>query len=298
MPTFRSFAKINLHLEVVGRRDDGYHELRTIFSTIDLADDLEIEPAASGIALEVEGRPVPEGSSNLVYRAAAAFLERWGGLGGVRIRLRKKIPVGGGLGGGSSNAATTLLALARLAGATPPEVELARVAASLGADVPFFLVGGRALGLGRGDRIVPLADFASPLELWLAVPPFPISTAAVFAALSARTGRESDARVAAALVGQVPSTLDEAIGGNDLEEAAFGLCPELAALYTGLVRSRARVARMSGSGSTVFAAFDDPEVARAAGECLPDGCLWIPARTLGRAAWRRGTGLGGFEGGD
>jgi len=298
MPTFRSFAKVNLHLEVVGRREDGYHELRTIFSTVDLADDLEIEPAPPGVDLVVEGARLAGGSSNLVHRAASAFLERWGGMPGVRIRLRKRIPIGGGLGGGSSNAACTLLALNRMTGARVPATELERVARALGADVPFFLVGGRAVGLERGDRVLPVADLAFPLALWLAVPPVPVSTAAVFSELQPRNGRETDARVTAALEGRVPASVEEAIGENDLEEAAFRLCPELLAVYTGLVRSRARVVRVSGSGSTVFAVYDDPEAARSAGEELPAGCLWIPVRTLGRAAWRHASGLGMLEGGD
>jgi len=298
VPIFRSFAKVNLHLEVVRRRPDGFHELRTIFTTVDLADELEIEPAAAGVELEVEAGEAPDGPTNLAHRAASRFLERWRGLPGVRIRLRKRIPVGGGLGGGSANAATTLLALARLAGRSIPESELSEVAAELGADVPFFLTGGRALGEGRGDRMTPLPDLASPLTLWLAVPPFALSTAAVFAALPARAGRDADPRVRAALDGHVPATVEEAIGLNDLEEPAFRLRPELAAVYTRLVRSRARAVRMSGSGSTVFAVFDDPEDARAGGVDLPPGYAWIRVETLGRAAWKSASGFGAFEGGD
>lgn len=298
MPTFRSFAKVNLHLEVVRRRDDGFHELRTIFSTVDLADDLEIEPAPTGVDLEVETGDAPGGPANLAHRAATRFLERWGGLSGVRIRLRKRIPAGGGLGGGSSNAATTLLALSELSGRRIPQGELAEMAAELGADVPFFLTGGRALGLGRGDRTTPLPDLDPPLSLWLAVPPFALSTAEVFAALPGRRGREEDPRVRAALEGRLPATLEEAIGVNDLEEPAFRLRPELGAVYTRLVRSRARAVRMSGSGSTLFAVFDDPEDARTGGEGLPPGSAWIRVETLGRAAWRSASGFGAIEGGD
>lgn len=292
MPTFRSFAKVNLHLEVARRRPDGFHDLRTIFSTIDLADDLEIVSAPSGVTLEIEGSDLASDGTNLVHRAAMAFLAAWGGLDGVRLRLRKRIPIGGGLGGGSSNAATTLLGMARLAAISPPAEELARVAAELGADVPFFLVGGRALGLERGDAIRPLPDLATPLELWLAVPPFGLSTAAVFAALGKVAERGADERIAVELAGSVPQSVDDAVGQNDLEAPAFALRPELEAVYNRLVRSRARAVRMSGSGSAMFAIFDDPDVARAAGVGLPPGTAWFPARTLGRAEWYRASGFG------
>lgn len=149
MSTFRSFAKLNLHLEVAGRRADGYHELRTLFSTIDLADELEIELTAGGVTLETGRADLPAGRENLVVRAAEAFLAAVGGGVGARIRLLKRIPVGGGLGGGSANAATTLRGLALMTGSGPSEAELERIARSLGADVPFFLHGGLALGLGQ-----------------------------------------------------------------------------------------------------------------------------------------------------
>jgi 4-diphosphocytidyl-2-C-methyl-D-erythritol kinase len=299
MPTFRSHAKVNLHLEVVRRRPDGYHELRTVFSTIALADEIEVERRpAPGVELEIDGAPgVARGGANLAARAAAAFLERWGRAGeGVRLVLRKRIPLGAGLGGGSANAGTVLLALAqewRVPESAPALVEIAR---TLGADVPFFLAGGLAFGAGRGDEIVPLPDPRAPVEIWLALPPWPLSTSAVFAAL-AGPAPARDGRIAELLARPEEARFIDWIGRNDLERPAFRLRPELEGMYNHLVRAGALAVRMSGSGSTLFAIFADPEAARAAGVGLPSGTVWLPTRALGRRAWRRSSGFSAVEGG-
>jgi 4-diphosphocytidyl-2-C-methyl-D-erythritol kinase len=301
MPTFRSFAKLNLHLEVAGRRSDGYHELRTIFQTIDLADELEIEPRRrAGVGLEVDGAPdVPRDERNLAARAAALFLERWGRSGeGVDLRLRKRVPAGGGLGGGSANAGTVLLAMAALWRRAGDEAGLRELATGLGADVPFFLTGGSAFGAGRGDRILPLADVEEPApEIWLALPPWSIATAAVFAALDPRRSAPPDPRMTGLERGEAPPRLVDRIGRNDLEAPAFRLRPELEAMYNSLVRAGARAVRMSGSGSTLFATFSDPGAARAAGVGLPSGTGWVRTRVLGRRAWRLQSGLDAIQGG-
>ena len=177
--TFRSFAKINLHLEVAGRREDGYHELRTIFQTVSLCDRIEVSLEGHGVELRTSGLDVPGGSGNLAHRAATAFLERWGGAAGVRLHLDKRIPVEGGLGGGSSNAATVLLALRELTGSPGEVAELVPLAVSLGADVPYFLVGGTAYGSDRGDRIERLPDLLEE-ELLLIFPGGGVSTRTVF----------------------------------------------------------------------------------------------------------------------
>jgi 4-diphosphocytidyl-2-C-methyl-D-erythritol kinase len=299
MPTFRSFAKVNLHLEVVGRREDGYHELRTLFQTIDLADELEVERGGRGVALEVVGADLPAGPGNLAWRAAAAFLARWADAGeGVRLRLTKRIPAGGGLGGGSANAATVLLALCAVWNLRPAYPELWREARELGADVPFFLVGGTALGFGRGDEIVPLPDPAGPArELWLAMPPFAVPSRAVFEALEDARRRQPSALLLAAEIGAAPPRERGWVGDNDLEPAAFRLRPELEAIYTHLAGAGATAVRLSGSGSTLFALFDDPAAARAAGVGLPFGTTWLRSRALDRAAWRRASGFDALEGG-
>ena len=305
MKSFRSCAKLNLHLEVVGRRPDGYHELRTVFQTIDLADDVRIDRrSAPGPELVVTGADVPGDRRNLAWRAAEAFLRHWGGAarGGVRIELDKRIPPGAGLGGGSSNAAVVLAGMSRLWGLGNEPEGLAAVAAELGADVPFFLVGGTAVGLGRGDRLIALEDgrirpAPHDPQLRLALPPFGVATAEVFAGVAAGMQRRPFPALERALSG-VPVRWDELIGDNDLEAAAFRLRPELGALYTELVRSRARRVRMSGSGSTLFALFDEASAADDIADRLPPGTAWVQVLALGRAAWRRASGLIPIEGGD
>jgi 4-diphosphocytidyl-2-C-methyl-D-erythritol kinase len=299
----RSFAKVNLHLEVVRRREDGYHELRTLFQTIDLADELELEAirsSAGEVRIEVSGADLPADERNLAVRAAREFLREWGPSGaGVAIRLVKRIPAGGGLGGGSSNAAAVLTALGRLFGREPESAAVEAVARRLGADVPFFLVGGTALGTGRGDRIEPLPDPpGGPLELWLVTPEFELSTPAVFAALGAGSeARPPRGPVARLLAGERPATLLELVGENDLEAAAFRLRPELAAVYTALESSGAIRTRLSGSGSTLFACFEDPDQGRAAARALPPGFRTRRVATLSRARWEGSSGAAPLEGG-
>lgn len=179
----RAFAKINLTLEVLGRRPDGYHEVRTILQTIDLADRLEVQPAAS---LQVEcDDPTLAGEANLVWRAATNLAASRGIRPQARIRIHKVIPVGMGLGGGSSDAAATLVALNHLWGLDLPTSELAQVAAGLGADVPFFLQGGTALAQGRGDQVSPLSSLpALPLLLVCPKETIPRKTARLYSLLT------------------------------------------------------------------------------------------------------------------
>jgi 4-diphosphocytidyl-2-C-methyl-D-erythritol kinase len=302
----RSHAKVNLHLEVVRRRDDGYHELRTIFQTIDLADEVELVPlAAPGeVRIEIEGAELPTDDRNLAVRAARELLRAAGPPGaGVAIRLRKRIPAGGGLGGGSSNAATVLLGLVRLFGLDPAPEELLRIARGLGADVPFFLHGGTALGTGRGDRIEPLPDPpAEALALLLVTPPFGMSTPEVFAALGAGTEpRPARGPLARPGAGREAVSLLDLVGENDLEEPALRLRPELGEVYTALESSGAIRIRLSGSGSTLYAVFGNPEAQlaaeRALPSLLPSGYRTRAARTLGRAEWRAVSGLVPLQGG-
>jgi 4-diphosphocytidyl-2-C-methyl-D-erythritol kinase len=182
----RAYGKINLGLRIVGRRHDGFHDLRTVFQTIRLADDLEIaRDRGRGITLELiepsasERAAVPADDTNLAWRAAEAARDAFSLRGQIRIRLRKRIPVGAGLGGGSSDAAAVLLALARWSKRRVLFTDLLKLAGKLGSDVPPFLVGGTVLGLGRGDEVYPLPDL-SPRWCVLARPPFQIGTAGAF----------------------------------------------------------------------------------------------------------------------
>lgn len=309
---FLSFAKVNLHLEVLRRREDGFHELRTIFQTIDLADELELLPGGAGVELEIlPGRggayALPADETNLAWRAAAAFLARWGLPGeGVRIRLTKHVPIGGGLGGGSANAATVLLGMAALLGRRPGLRGLAELAAGLGSDVPFFLHGGTALGTGRGELIEPLPDPAAPaLDLWLAVPPVAVATAAVFAGhrIGAAAGAVErptvEGEAAAKGIGSagLPEAWRTLLGWNDLEPTCLGLYPAVRTVYNQLSESGAVAVRLSGSGSTIFALFADRAAGQAAGDRLENDTIWLPVRTLSREEWRRRTGLDVLSGG-
>jgi 4-diphosphocytidyl-2-C-methyl-D-erythritol kinase len=280
-----SYAKVNLHLQVVGRRPDGYHELRTLFQTVDLADEVEVALGAGGVELEVLDADLPAGPANLAHRAATGFLARWGGGHGARVRLRKRIPVGAGLGGGSSNAATVLRALQALHGAPAPAHELWALARELGADVPYFLMGGTALGVGRGDELLPLPDLPER-PLLLALPPLEILTREVFADLGELTGEPLDPRINSLVQNEGFGWEALAWCANDLERPVFRRWPELARLHRDLLEAGAVAARLSGSGTALWAAF--------AGEPVLDPrrltveCRLQPVRTVDRARFAAG----------
>ena len=259
--SIESFAKINRDLRVVGKRKDGFHELDTVFQTVDLTDTLTFEHVEKGagtaapVSLTVDGGDLPADGSNLVLRAATALRERFDVLHGARIHLSKKIPVGGGLGGGSSNVAATLTALTELWNVRATPEDLTALAASLGSDAPFFLLGGRARGRGRGEVLTPLPN--GPQEWVLLVfPPFSLSTAEVYARVKARslTGSPSATKVSGSETGAGPER-------NDLERAAESLRGELRRIRSALAGAGARNARLSGSGSTVFGTFGTREEA-------------------------------------
>nr|MBA3846538.1 4-(cytidine 5'-diphospho)-2-C-methyl-D-erythritol kinase [Planctomycetota bacterium] len=172
--TISAPAKVNLHLEVLGRRGDGFHALETIFQTLELADEVSVElvPGPDGIVLTCDDPTLPTDARNLAWRAAEAFRARRPVAGRCDVHLRKRIPAGAGMGGGSSDAAAVLRALSALVSAPPSSDELAAIAAELGSDVPFFLTGGTAHALGRGEIITPLADLPR-LPLTVLKPPPP-----------------------------------------------------------------------------------------------------------------------------
>jgi 4-diphosphocytidyl-2-C-methyl-D-erythritol kinase len=255
-------AKLNLYLEVVGRRPDGWHDLVTLFQTLGFGDDVTVEATeAPGVVCEVAGAELPPGEGNLAVRAASAYLAAAGG-GGARIRLGKRIPIGGGLGGGSSDAATVLRLLEEERRALGPD-RLAAIAASLGSDVPFLLVGGTAIGRGRGERLEPLPA-PPPVPVVLVVPPLATSTAKVYAAYEPpprRVGAASVADAAAALASGVPARLREA-HRNDLAFAAMRAYPELARYAALVERALGRPPCLTGSGSTLFDVPDPGELDR------------------------------------
>ncbi len=260
----RSFAKINLGLEIAGRRPDGYHDLRTLYQTVSLHDDMEFLPAGDGV-IELEGNDpsVPWDAENLIFKAARRLQELAGSKRGTSIRVAKRIPAGAGLAGGSSNAAATLYALNRMWGLGLARGDLEAVARTLGADVAFFLHGGFCLGTGRGDLLRELPDL-EPLPCLLAFPPFSISTASVYAALPPTlTSGDKDSKMM-----RFPETRDFGLLGNDLETVILEAHPELGDLKSFLRREGAVLSLVSGSGSAVFGLFAGRAEARRALEGL------------------------------
>lgn len=254
-----SFCKVNLVLNILGKRPDGYHELETVMHPVPLHDGLSFERHGSGIHLTCDNPRLPVDRGNLVWRAAGAFLKASNTREGVRIHLEKRIPLAAGLGGGSGNAATTLLGLNELFGHPLSGAQLAELAAALGSDIPFFLQARPALATGRGERVVSL-DFFPALQgisVLLLHPGFGVSTPWAYqnlarfpAALNGRTGRARE------LVEQLQQGDLAAAGAafyNSLEAPVLDKHPVLA-LYQEFLRANgAAVALMSGSGSTTFA---------------------------------------------
>jgi 4-diphosphocytidyl-2-C-methyl-D-erythritol kinase len=286
--TVRSFAKINLGLEIVGRRPDGYHDIRTLFQTVTLADELDIEPAPDGrFELSGDEPSIAWDGSNLVARAARLLGDETGTGRGARIAVRKTVPAGRGLGGGSSNAAAALVALDRLWGLGLGTDRLAPLARRLGADVPFFLRGGLCLGEGIGDRLTPLPDLA-PLACLFVIPPYPIPTASVYAGLDAALTSPGKVSRIERFLGSGDFGLLE----NDLERVIFRAHPELRRWTCFFREQGALVSQVSGSGSAVYGLFPDPASAEAARRRLPDGTDARFAATLPRESYwaRHGAG--------
>ena len=243
-------GKVNLALEVLGKRADGYHELATVMQTIDLADRLVLEDA-DDLTLTTTSPEVPADGGNLALRAAAALREAAKVDRGVRVRLDKRIPVAAGLGGGSSDAAAVLLGLNRLWALRWPLARLAEVAVTLGMDVPFFLRGGVAMGTGRGEVLAPLSG--GPMALVLVNPGEALSTAAVYGRVTpAMYSDGKRARTMAEALGTRRPSRVAASLYNGLEAAASGVRPDLVRMRAALLAAGALGAAMSGSGPTVF----------------------------------------------
>jgi 4-diphosphocytidyl-2-C-methyl-D-erythritol kinase len=243
-------AKINLTLEVLGRRTDGYHEIVTVMQTVDLSDRLAVEDA-DVLELRTTASDVPTDGTNLALRAAVALRDGAGVSRGARITLEKRIPVASGLGGGSADAAAVLVGLNRLWGLRLSSAHLAEVAVTLGMDVPFFLHGGAALGTGRGERLEPLATCA--LALVLVNPRVAASTAEIYGGVKPEMysdgGRSRG--MAVALRSRQPSRVAATLG-NALERVAAPRYREVEQMESALLAAGALGAAMSGSGLTVF----------------------------------------------
>ena len=269
----RACAKINVTLRVLGMRKDGYHELRTTFQSLSLHDTLSVEHVRGPFAITSDDPRCPTDTSNLVWKAAAALWRSTGRrppLANVRVHLRKRIPMEAGLGGGSSDAAATLLALRALWRLETPDAELLGIAGGLGADVPFFLLGGTVLGLERGDLLFPLID-AEPALVVIARPDFGVSTPEAF--------RWWDEAHQSGATRPQQARRPEAI--NDLQAPVCLRHPRISSLVKALSRSGARRAAMSGSGSAVFGLFDTRAAAAAASASLKSHrvATWVTRTT-------------------
>ncbi len=243
-------AKINVRLEILGVRSDGFHEVRTIMCPIGLFDEVTIGPAQAGITVTTNRDDIPLDSRNVAYQAAALFADRAGVSRGIAIHLEKSIPVGAGLGGGSSDAAAVLLLLNELAGTGYSQADLMKMGESLGSDVPFFFGGGPALATGRGERLAPM--HLSP-AFWVALvmPSFSVSTAWAYA-----EHRHSGKRALFPLEKEIDlQALGPAVLVNDLERPVGGRFSEIGAIKEALIGCGSWGALMSGSGSTVFGIF-------------------------------------------
>ncbi|MGZ3594275.1 MAG: 4-(cytidine 5'-diphospho)-2-C-methyl-D-erythritol kinase [Syntrophales bacterium] len=253
-------AKVNLYLRVLGKRSDGFHDISTLMQRISLYDELIFTRTDHGIRLSCPGSTIPEDNNNIVYRAADALLSRLPHPPGIHITIRKRIPVGAGLGGGSSNAATALVTLNELMDFHYNTDDLMKIGAKLGADVPFFIFGRTAWASGIGDRL-RIAENIPPLWFVLINPGFEISTKAVYESLNLRlTKRVVNYKC------PVLCTVDEIVKGlhNDLELVTLVLHPILRYFKNILVQNGALGALMSGSGPTVMGIFMDEEGAIAA----------------------------------
>ncbi len=297
--TVPSFAKLNLDLRVLHKRPDGYHNLRTIFQTISLKDSLRIDfNFAKETRIELDSSV--EIADNLVIRAARLVLGQLKVEAHVRFQLKKRIPMGAGLGGGSSNAAAVLIALPALIGRRTAPGTLSAWAEALGSDVPFFLHGGTAVGTDRGTELYPLPDL-SPHRILVISTGIHVSTADAYAALGRRvtnaltSARESPIlREFQAIAWALNSArLAHVPLKNDFESAVFQTHPELAAVARKLRRLGGKPAMMTGSGSALFGVFEnDAGVRRAAAEFRAAQCYSVRflSRRQYQAQWRRALG--------
>ncbi len=294
-----ALAKINLGLSVLGRRADGYHELRTVFQTVSLADilDLEFSPGPETRIAVSSDVPIP--GTNLIERAACLTLDAMRVTGAAEFRVSKKIPMGAGLGGGSSDAAAVLLALPALAGGALPLQRLIEIAGELGSDVPFFLLGGTAAALGRGTEVYPLPDPAPATAALLVAPGIHVSTPEAYRALNrpALTSPAPQNMISTfqssvwALGRQPAGTVEANLSRNDFEPVVFSHHPQLESLKQRLQALGARPAMLSGSGSALFGLFAGKEEARRAAAAFTAERAYpvsLVSRAQYRALWWRG----------
>ncbi len=298
----RAYAKVNFGLRILDRRSDGFHELRTVFQTISLFDRVQLRWAPGrpgGISLSCDRKDL-ETPDNLVVRAAEAVLQATGKKGRLKISLEKRIPSGAGLGGGSADAGATLVGLCRLLKTPPPHEMLVEIAADLGSDIPFFLQGGRSVGVGRGDEVYPLPELPKQWLLVLA-PNLHISTPEAYRDLATAradgltvTAKRRIINVFGSGIGLPRVRAAQSLAGaltNDFEAVIFHRFPYLGVLKSQLEKVGARSSALSGSGSALFGLFATRQAAEVVRERLGkiDGDVFVVStvtRKVCAAAWR------------
>ena len=285
----RSYAKINLGLHILGKRPDGYHEVRTVLQTIGLHDRLTLKRKRSRSIQFCSNEPGIDPADNLVVRAIKVFQRQTGKSDGLIVTLQKAIPLGAGLGGGSSNAAATLLGLARLFGLDLRGCDLLHWAGQLGSDVPFFLLGGTALGIGRGSEVYPVEELPKKHVL-LAIPSRGISTAEAYGRLSLQlTNTHPESMIPRFCSGFWASLERQKSQENDFEPAFFEHFPELRKVKGDWLAAGAVTAGLTGSGSALFGLFEQKQaLARAVSKAAGLDLRFIQTHTLKRAAYHSG----------
>jgi len=289
--TLPSFAKINWNLRILGKRPDGYHEVRTELQTISLHDDLSISPGDDQeIVLSCADPQIPDDRENLVVKAAEALRTAYAIKQGARIVLTKRIPVQAGLGGGSSNAAVALLGLSRLWSLQITPANLFRIASTIGSDVPFFLRGGRALATGTGTNVTELEDLP-PKYLLIVSPTVFVATSEAYGLLSATalTSRTRESILAGFHEQAQTDDSHQLELTNDFEPVIFDREPEIKRARDALLRCGAQAALLAGSGSSVFGIFEDPTARTCALSEIEAEAGWriYPCVTISRRKYSR-----------
>jgi 4-diphosphocytidyl-2-C-methyl-D-erythritol kinase len=293
-----SFAKINWHLRILGKRPDGYHELITVLQTLSLCDELKFDSRDDGkIVLHCDDPAIPTDDRNLIVKAALALQKRLESTLGAEISLSKKIPTKAGLGGASSNAAVTLLALNTLWRGELALNDLIAIGSDLGADVPFFFVGGRGLGTGTGTRVSALPD-GPETHVLVVSPNAVVSTASAYASLNAASLTTSES---ASILSSSLAELNSADSRqwplqNDFEKVIFEIEPEIERAKSALLEAGARGALLAGSGSSVFGVFEDEAARDRAVDNLRCEAGWkvFSCHTLSRNDYFRAMNSSGF----
>jgi 4-diphosphocytidyl-2-C-methyl-D-erythritol kinase len=291
--TLPSFSKINLALRVLGKRPDGFHELFTVFQTVSLRDEITFAES-DRIELACGNKSIPTDERNLIVKAANVLRERSGVPHGASMRLTKRIPSPGGLGGGSSNAAVALIGLSRLWELELLYEDLHATASELGSDVPFFLCGGTAIGTGRGTEIEPVADVEGEY-LVIVTPNVRVSTSDAFGSLGAGslTTEVAERTLIVCRFEAEKLDLSQSKLVNDMEAAVFATYPEIERVKRTLLDLGAVNAMMSGSGASVFAVFDKEETRQTALKALDNEVNWrmFAVAAVSRDEYRARLGL-------